>query len=360
MRRILPVVFAVNLVHVGWFLLVEPTDATMARWRDGILLVHSLMAAFGATAMAASWWTTRRGGRVAAWAVDLATASFPAFGAWLAGVDQLVTPSVTPLIVTGLGAALAIHQRPRIAAVTYLAQLGLALVLFQHYQLDPAVRTSNVVNAVSICALGWIIARQTETSWRVALEHRHTIGAQASRLREANAELATLARTDALTGLMNRRALLEQAEPLLGGLRARGAGSAVLLLDVDHFKRVNDDFGHAAGDDVLRTLVERVRGVLSHDDLFARLGGEEFVVVLADAGQGRAQRVAEAVRASVRAAPIVLGESELQVTVSIGVAELHPETEANLLEALAHADVALYEAKRSGRDRVIVHRPAGV
>jgi diguanylate cyclase (GGDEF)-like protein len=180
------------------------------------------------------------------------------------------------------------------------------------------------------------------------------------RLQQANARLADQLRshlvaveeeaaTDPLTGVLNRRALdrLLLREAARGD--ATGAGLAVLALDLDHFKAINDAHGHAVGDEALRALATRVRSHLRQSDHLARLGGEEFIVLLPGAPLPTALEIAGRLRAAIADAPLV-ASPRVAVTVSIGVAcRLHGETGAALL---ARADAAAYAAKRAGRDRV--------
>jgi two-component system cell cycle response regulator len=164
----------------------------------------------------------------------------------------------------------------------------------------------------------------------------------------------SLALTDGLTGLYNRRYLTAHLDGLLAR-RAEGAmGPALLLLDIDWFKRVNDGHGHAAGDDVLREVTARVARHVRAFDLFARYGGEEFVVVLPETDQRVAEGVAERLRMVVAEQPIRIGSPavELPITISIGLAvtEDQHETSSSLLR---RADEALYAAKAAGRNRVV-------
>ncbi|HEY6101244.1 MAG TPA: diguanylate cyclase [Anaeromyxobacter sp.] len=164
-------------------------------------------------------------------------------------------------------------------------------------------------------------------------------------------ELARLARKDPLTGLPNRRALEEElARAAARALRA-GTPLSAAVLDVDHFKQVNDRHGHAAGDAVLAAVAARAAAALRAGDLLARIGGEEFAVLLPGAELARAAEAAERIRAAVAAEPLAAGGLALPVTVSLGCAALLPgEGDGSAL--LARADAKLYEAKRTGRNKV--------
>ncbi|GAA0586087.1 hypothetical protein GCM10009416_25530 [Craurococcus roseus] len=172
--------------------------------------------------------------------------------------------------------------------------------------------------------------------------------ARGRRLRQL---LQTEAERDPLTGLLNRRALRARAERLFAKSTASGRPVALLLLDLDHFKSINDTHGHAAGDAVLRGVAEVLVREIRRDDLACRWGGEEMLAVLRDCDLRRAEALAAALRAAIKEA--CPGDiPELRVTASIGVAAF-PEHGAGLDELTKRADAALYAAKRSGRDRVV-------
>ncbi len=166
--------------------------------------------------------------------------------------------------------------------------------------------------------------------------------------------------TDVLTGWHNRRYLTVRLSEELARARRDGTRLVCLMLDIDYFKRVNDNWGHAAGDDVLREIAQRVEGQVRASDVAARYGGEEFVVLLPNTDVAAAQLLAERIRKAVSESPIKLpNDEEVTITASIGIADVLPAPEADDLKTvgdslIARADVALYAAKSAGRDRVIV------
>ncbi len=163
-------------------------------------------------------------------------------------------------------------------------------------------------------------------------------------------DLRLLARTDGLTGLLNRNAVLDAGRRLVDACRARGQACCVLMFDLDSFKAINDSWGHAAGDVVLKHFVAVIRGVgLPHDGLFSRYGGEEFVLVLPAIDPRQTAALAERMRAEVAAQPATFGVHTITITTSVGVASA---ADASFEELVNAADAALYRAKNQGRNRV--------
>ncbi|HYF59740.1 MAG TPA: GGDEF domain-containing protein [Burkholderiaceae bacterium] len=176
------------------------------------------------------------------------------------------------------------------------------------------------------------------------------------RVRQAERQLEMLAHRDALTGLSNRRHFVVEAERVLQAGRARGVRFSVLLADVDLFKRINDEHGHAAGDRVLVDVSDRLREQVGADAPVARWGGEEFVALLRDTSTERALQVGEAIRRSLATRPLAADGGSPRVTLSIGVAEV--QGDETLAAAIDRADRAMYLSKHGGRDAVSASRPA--
>jgi two-component system, cell cycle response regulator len=171
-----------------------------------------------------------------------------------------------------------------------------------------------------------------------------------STLQDQTEQLQTLAYTDGLTGLVNRRYLEGRLTAAVSSSRRHGRPLCVLVCDVDRFKEVNDERGHEAGDDVLRAVAGAIRSVLREEDVAARWGGDEFVVVLPDTRRSAAQRAADRIRTAVADACAAWPE----VTLSIGLADWRGETPDALLR---RADRALLEGKRQGRDALVLAQP---
>ena len=161
----------------------------------------------------------------------------------------------------------------------------------------------------------------------------------------------TAAMVDPLTGIANRRSFLQEGNDLMKRYASDARPAAVLLIDLDHFKSINDRFGHAIGDRVLQVFAEVAKATLRSSDLVGRLGGEEFAAVLCDAGRDKALALAERIRTSFAEAAAEVDGRPVAASLSIGMV-LNADQPLDVPELLRQADQALYHAKERGRNRV--------
>jgi diguanylate cyclase (GGDEF)-like protein/PAS domain S-box-containing protein len=169
--------------------------------------------------------------------------------------------------------------------------------------------------------------------------------------KQSEAALLDLARHDPLTGMANRRFFFERANLEFARSKRYQPPLSIAMMDIDHFKKINDEFGHSAGDEVLKSFCNTSQRLLRETDLFARIGGEEFAVLLPDTGSAGAVRVAERLRREVAEGNLLLGAGEIKFTISIGVATLR-STDTSVEDCLQRADRAMYRAKENGRNCV--------
>jgi diguanylate cyclase (GGDEF)-like protein len=167
-------------------------------------------------------------------------------------------------------------------------------------------------------------------------------------------KLERLANTDSLTGVWNRRYLLNLAEQETERCRRYNRPLSVLIIDIDHFKNVNDTYGHAVGDEVLMMMTETAMNYLRNVDVLGRFGGEEFVALLPETDSKSALITAERIRENIEQITIAVDGKLVSITVSIGVSS-YQKGDANIDALMKRADKALYKAKNQGRNRVIVH-----
>ena len=175
-----------------------------------------------------------------------------------------------------------------------------------------------------------------------------------TRLNEANRRLEELSRIDGLTGLYNRRYWQECLDDEFGRAQRYGTGFCLLLFDLDHFKQINDRYGHPGGDEVLRVVARRLGPLLRAADIIGRFGGEEFAVLLPNTVPDGALVVAERIRAAMKTEPVAFEDWQISFTASIGLARFDPQ-DTSATELIGRADEALYRAKRDGRDRVCLY-----
>ena len=170
-------------------------------------------------------------------------------------------------------------------------------------------------------------------------------------LRVSEREMRLLAATDPLTGAKNRRSFFESGNQELARSKRYKRPLSILMMDIDHFKKVNDDFGHAAGDAVLKNLVNACHKMLREQDILGRLGGEEFGIILPEISINTAYLIAERLRIQLMKLEIISEDKTILFTVSIGLGQCEKDT-PYLEDALSQADRALYRAKQEGRNRV--------
>jgi diguanylate cyclase (GGDEF)-like protein len=226
------------------------------------------------------------------------------------------------------------EQRPYLLRFrTYRPITGSAEHMFQNVTFIPLVRADGEVDYVGVVVYDVTDAALT----------RHSLEA-------ANRELERIGRTDRLTGLNNRGYWEECLGQEFRRARRTGQTCSLVMFDIDHFKRVNDTWGHQAGDEVIRHVSGTLRRLMRATDIAGRYGGEEFCVILIAAGAAGAQVFAERLRRAVQDSVVTHEDQELRCTISLGIAPLADDltTHAQWVE---RADQALYEAKRSGRNR---------
>lgn len=260
------------------------------------------------------------------------------------GIDEITHPARKP----SLGPYNTMHHR-RLFPDVVLKPSSVAIL--------PLIRRNQLIGWLSLGSLDPL--RFTSNMASDFLQHRASIVAICVENVINNERLQHIGLTDPLTGVNNRRyverRLLEEA----GRTRRHGYALSAMYIDLDHFKRVNDNFGHQGGDEVLCEIAARIKAELRLSDALGRFGGEEFVVLLIDASLDAAIAVAERIRASVSNLPIALTTGEkISSTVSIGVASVdatarQSEVAAIAQQLLAKADQALYQAKESGRNKVM-------
>jgi diguanylate cyclase (GGDEF)-like protein len=226
--------------------------------------------------------------------------------------------------------------------------LGMLLAVF-YVALDISARRTVPLEPIAAAALDWVRFFNMASTFFVLGYLAHVYFGVVG---EAEGQLRALATTDPLTGLANRRRILDVANYEIQRGRREGTPLSFVLGDVDHFKRINDGRGHETGDQVLMAMAGVLRAVVRERDTVARWGGEEFLVVLPETGLDEAMRVAERARAAMEHG---VWPDERPVTMTLGVSQWR--SGETLAEAVARADEALYRGKHAGRNRSVLERP---
>jgi diguanylate cyclase (GGDEF)-like protein len=294
------------------------------------------------------WRSPRRFGLIAWMSLGAALAGIAipawhyALAAWNAPATRLVDslpPIGAPLLPLLLAMIVFVRVRAALVAATVAwAIVATPVLAYLLLHPDELVTPRGLDLAITLGPVMMLVL--------LFLPFQRGIDRWVSALQRERAEMQQLAERDSLTGLYNRRA----GEALLANLLAEpDAHDALVLFDVDHFKRINDQHGHAVGDAVLREIARRCRGVLRNQDVFARWGGEEFLVLVRGTAEGSLAAVAETLRGAICATPI---ESAGRVTASFGAARYRARDSVGAW--LQRADATLYRAKDEGRDRVVL------
>ena len=260
---------------------------------------------------------------------------------------RLIAISVVLAAVLGLSASIIYrHGRGAVRHVAGLAFAGSAALMAYRAVIlvfDPS-QVTNVFQLTHVQLLTYAVGS--------VLPVIGTIGFLLLCTERSQHELERAARVDYLTGSYNRRAIEELATQSIASARRHGMPLSVLVLDIDHFKRINDELGHAIGDLALVESVARIRTTLRAEDVLGRLGGEEFIVLMPGADGASAVQAGERIRLSFSAQPLRMDGHHRTVTLSIGVATLAP-MDREFSQLLQRGDRAMYAAKNAGRDLVM-------
>jgi diguanylate cyclase (GGDEF)-like protein len=201
---------------------------------------------------------------------------------------------------------------------------------------------------------GWKVEAYVVGAAWIAVASSSMLMMRVASLRRQRDEMRALAETDPLTGLANRRTAMLRLQDEVDRRRTLATDFGVVFVDLDHFKQINDNFGHSAGDRVLLAVAQLLRGLVRGSDIVARLGGDEFVLILVGADAATSERLAERVRERIELLPLVGSgpEAPLSCTASVGVVTSDSHSEAGAEELLRRADEAMYASKKAGRNRV--------
>ena len=344
-----------SLSQICLFWLLDATgSAAEARWREISLLVHPAILLLSLLIGG----LTRRLRRqdnpsTAVERLSTLTATLVlAIGLMLTAFDQLVIQGVTPLVAACSITALLLYLRPLTALILFSTALIIGVLIIDQLSNSPALKLSSTMNSLTACASGLLVSWILYRNFLREQQLRKVLLRQREILKARTRQLQFQASHDTLTGLLNRREFERLTESELSRVNRHPAPLSLLMLDLDHFKAINDNFGHPAGDAVIRHVARLLGEHTRNCDTIGRLGGEEFIILLPETDLPQAQQTAEKLRGLIEHSAIDIENGRLQITASIGLACLAPGCPTHLTPFYQAADQALYRAKRGGRNRV--------
>lgn len=346
----------------GWFARYRaPVDQPgLQHWADALTLLQAgLTAALLVFGLVANHLLQRQNGdgRVALGLQTAFCTTYLAFGAAAAILDVGVGNGIATFLIICMGTAVLSLMHPVVSALLFGGAWLIFWSILKTASVDATLLSSLQIQAVSATLMAQMISMMMwhQYSRRVVLSRQLAVTHEA--LLAKQHELEMLAERDTLTGLYNRRKFMQLAEQELGRVSRIPGNTCLLMVDLDHFKRINDQYGHPVGDEVLQQVAAILTGGVRATDVVARIGGEEFIVLMPNTPLAGAVALAEKLRNALRSRPLEILERLVPVTASIGVTGVEPHQRASIDALYAAADQALYAAKRMGRDRVECAEP---
>lgn len=356
LRWLLPTLLALTLLLLAVFSLGQASEShAQQAWRHAMAQVHVVIAICLVILWAGAWHVMRQ--RPIAWAMVIvqvvAALGFLLATAVLAVVDQWITPNISPYLLGCMFVSLLLLLAPATSAWVFAIAYALLFVGLGLTQTDALLLLSNRVNGLGAAVLGLLLSIGKWRSNARYLLLQRELSMRNATLEKQQDDLVWLATRDALTSLYNRREFMRLAELELKRAQRFGGFTSAIVIDLDHFKAINDAHGHPAGDKVLADVAQRLQGGVRTTDLVARIGGEEFMVLLPQTDIDSASGLAYKLRGLLRSAPLAVSRDlQIPVTASFGVGSLPGGNQGSVASLYAAADKALYDAKRLGRDRV--------
>jgi diguanylate cyclase (GGDEF)-like protein len=291
-------------------------------------------------------------------AVQIAVcAAYLAFGAAAAILDVRIGNGIATFLVICMGTSVLSLMRPAWSGLLFGSAFVVFWSILRGSAVDATLLASFQIQAIAALLMAQLISVMMwhQYARTVLLSRKLVLSNEALLVKQQ--ELETLAERDTLTGLYNRRKFMELATQELGRAARMPSDICVLMVDLDFFKQINDQYGHPVGDQVLQQVAARLLAGVRSTDTVARMGGEEFIVLMPNTQRDGALALAEKLRLALRERPLQLAERTVPITASFGVSGLNPQQRASMEALYAAADQALYVAKKHGRDRVEWEQP---
>lgn len=349
------VAMLVNVVHIIMFSVnVSSGSEIQIKWRSGIIISHSILF-FIMGVLGYACYFMRKKEKInflMRCIQNTAMGTILTFGVVIVSIDQLVTTNITPFLVACTITGVVFLIRPFTAIITYLGAFTAFYYAVGFNQMNQEILLSNRVNGITAVGIGIclsIILWKTNSS---NILQRRFIVNQQQELVEKNLELEYLAFYDPMTCLYNRRRFEEVVKKEISMIRRYEYPSCIIIVDIDHFKKINDNYGHPIGDEVIKQIASILKENIRETDAVSRWGGEEFLILLPHTSLTDGKLTAEKLRKIIKDKPLLINKREIYVTASFGVAGLRGDKIDSLELAYKEADKALYLAKERGRNCV--------
>lgn len=347
----------VNLVYIQEFWLIPKPVATVlqADYVNRIGWAHCIMGCVMLVLGTLAHAMSRRNARASYGAIALQLlicAAYLVFGIAISVIDQMVSTSITAFVLVCILVGVVSLMRPSMALPLMVVAYVVLDQLMVQAQPDPSALDRIRGDGRLVVLLSVLVSSVVWVQYVASVMLRRELTRANEALATKQAELLFASTHDELTGLVNRREFVRLALLELARATRVPGPTSLVMLDVDHFKKINDRYGHPAGDEVLQMVAIAMTAGVRTVDVVARMGGEEFVILLPNTSLEGALAVAEKIRASLDSAPLQLRSASLRVTASFGVSVLSQGESGTLDDLYAAADRALYAAKNQGRNRV--------
>ncbi|WP_374723266.1 GGDEF domain-containing protein [Calidifontibacillus erzurumensis] len=343
---------SINIVHIVLFLLYMPKGpGIIVLWYKLVILIHTVMLVVNGSLSLLAYKIdkNRVHHQMLINFVQFTSISVNLlFGILLCVSDQLVTTNINPLLVACIGVSVVFLIPPLYGLLFYLAVLLIFYNMVPLTQNIPHLLDHVRINSVTAAGIGFFISWIMWKNYKFRIKQENIIKKQQNILQEKNEYLQFIATHDMLTGLFNRQHFIELFEKELQYSRQKNDEVWVLLLDIDFFKSINDNYGHPVGDYILCEAAKILSNTIRESDILARLGGEEFIILLPNTSIIEAKQIAENIRHMIETHLFQSAGQIINITVSIGISK----GSGSFQNSYHLADTALYYAKRDGRNNV--------
>jgi len=343
-------------VHITIILIIwiSPISESASKWRMGIMIIHGIQSIIMVIFAMVVSHLRKNPINTRMYLLQYAfILSILIVGIALTAVDQYVTTNITPFLLVCTITGTFLLMRPLVSILVNITAFILYAYTIGLIQIEPSIILTNRINGIAAVSIGFCISLLLWNTNLTTIKQRKEIENQQRKLEEHNQVLKQLAYLDALTGLYSRRQWIELVNNEIELIHRYGHESSLIMMDVDYFKKINDDYGHPAGDKVLKVIADIFINQLRTVDKAARWGGEEFIIFLPQTSLSNAIIAAEKLRYTIENTTISVDNHQMHITASFGVAQLSNEDDS-FKKNYTKVDQALYQAKHNGKNCVEV------